>query len=91
MCEDYIVLPSGSLTEISVDIITGAILVVACFPSCIFAPESAIASMLLLGGLFGVTIKSIKLILGLIILILFIISPNSHFHPFSLPTNLFLY
>ena len=54
MCEDYIVLPSGSLTEISVDIITGAILVVVCFDRCIFAPESEIASMLLQGGLGGV-------------------------------------
>ena len=46
MCEDSIVLSSGSLAIISVDIITGAIVVVACFDRCIFAPESAISSML---------------------------------------------
>ena len=46
ICDDSIVLPSGS---ISFDIITGAIVVVAHFSRCIFAPESVIASVLLLG------------------------------------------
>ena len=67
MCEDSIVLPYGILAVISFDIITGAILVLACFARCIFAPESAISSMLLLGGLCGVSIQFIKLILGLLI------------------------
>ena len=37
MCEDSIVLPSDSLSIVSFDIITGAIVVVACFAGCIFA------------------------------------------------------
>ena len=56
MCEDSIVLQSGSLSVISVDIITGAIVLVASFVRYIFAPESAIDSMLLLGLLGGVLI-----------------------------------
>ena len=56
MCEDSIVLPSGSLAVISFDIITGAMVVVACFARCIFAPESAISNMLLLVVLSGVSI-----------------------------------
>ena len=67
MCEDYIVLLSGSLDNILFGIITGAIVMVTCFDRFIFAPESAIARMLLLGGLGGVLIKFIKLILGLLI------------------------
>ena len=58
-------LPYSSLAVISVDIITGEILVVACFARCIFAPEAAIDIVLLIGGLGGVSIQSIKLILGL--------------------------
>ena len=53
---DSIVLPSGSLALISFYIITGAILGVACLAKCIFAPESAIANMLVLFGLGGVLI-----------------------------------
>ena len=49
MCEDLIVLPSGSITVISFGIITGTLLVVACFDRCIFAPESAISIMFLPG------------------------------------------
>ena len=49
VCEDSIVLPYGSLSVISFDIITGAIVVVACFGRCIFAPESVIAVVLFLG------------------------------------------
>ena len=41
-------LPYGSLAVISFEIITGIILGVDFFSRCIFAPESAIASMLLL-------------------------------------------
>ena len=40
---------------------------VACFARCIFAPESAVSGMLLLGGLRGVLITFIKLTLGLLI------------------------
>ena len=49
MCEDSIILPYGSLAFISFGIITGAIVVVACFARCIFAPDSDIYGMLLLG------------------------------------------
>ena len=45
MCEDSIVLPSSILAAISFDIITGAIVVVACLARCIFSPESVIASV----------------------------------------------
>ena len=51
MCEDSIVLPSGSLTFISFDIITGDIVVVDCFARFIFVPKSALSSMLLLVGM----------------------------------------
>ena len=71
MCEDSIVIPSGILAVISVDIITEFLLLVACFSGCVFTPESVISSMLLIGGLGGVSTKFIKLILWLIILILF--------------------
>ena len=56
ICVDYIVLPSGSLAFISLSIITGAIVGVACLARCIFATESSIASMLFLVGLGGVSI-----------------------------------
>ena len=49
-------IPYGSLAVISFDIITGVIVVVDFFNRCIFSPESAIDSMLLLVGLFGVSI-----------------------------------
>ena len=90
MCEDSIVLPSSSLTFISIDIVTGVIVLVDCFYRCIIAPESVIASMLLLGGIGRVSIQLIKLILGLIISILFIPTPKRHSHPFSLLHSLFL-
>ena len=67
MCDDSIVLPSISIAVIPFEIITGAILVVACFARCIFESKSVIASMLLLGELVGVLIQFIKLILGLLI------------------------
>ena len=56
ICVDFIVLPSCSLAFISLSIITGAIVGVACLARCIFATDSAIASMLLLVGLGGVSI-----------------------------------
>ena len=90
MCEDSTVLPFGILDVISFEIITGDIIVVACFDRCIFAPESAIDIMLLLGGLSGVSIQFIKLILGLLISFLFIAAPNHHLHPFYLLPSLFL-
>ena len=67
MCEDSIVIPSGSLAVLSFDIITGGTVVVACFSRCIFAPESVVASIFLLGLLCGVLIQFIKLILGLLV------------------------
>ena len=62
MCEYSTVLPYVSLAVISFDIFTGAILVVACFSKCIFAPESKIASMLLVGECGWVSINFNKLI-----------------------------
>ena len=90
MCDYYIVLPYGNIYDILFDIITRDIVVVACFVKCIFAPESDIASMLLLGDLGGVLIKFIKIILGLLISILLIITPNRHSHPFSFLLSIFL-
>ena len=60
-------LSSGSLAVMSFEIMTGSIVVVACSSRYIFAPESAISSVFLLGGLCGVPIKFIKPILGLLI------------------------
>ena len=90
MCEDSIVLPSGSLAVISFYIIKVSIVVVDCFVRCIFSPESTISRMLLLGEFYGVPIQFIKLILGLLTSILFIISPNHHSHPFLFPPSLLL-
>ena len=86
---DSIVIPSVSLSFISLFINTGTIVGVACLARCIFAPESAISSMLVLVGLGGVLILFIKLILGLLILILLYIAPNCHSHPFSLTPIIF--
>ena len=83
-------LPSRSLSVILFDIITGAIVVVAYFDRCTFAPEYEIDIILLLGELDGVSIQFIKLILGLRISILLISAPNRHLHPFSIPPSLFL-
>ena len=90
MSDESIVLPSISIAVISSEIITGAIVVVACFASCIFAPESEISSMLLLGTFCGVQIKFIKIFLGLLISILLNIAPNRHPLHFFLPTSCFL-
>ena len=90
MCEESIVLSSGSHAIVLSDSITGAIVVVDCFTRCIFAPDSVIDSMLLLGGLGGVLIKYIKLIVGLLIPILPIIAHNPHLYTFLLPLSLSL-
>ena len=84
------VLPSGSLYVMSFDIITVAIVGVVCLDIGMFTSASEISSMYLLGELGGVPILLIKLILGVLIVILFIIVPNLHLHPFSLPPNYFL-
>ena len=49
ICDDSIVIPSGSLAVMSFEIMTRKIVVVACFARCIFIPESEIASVFLLG------------------------------------------
>ena len=90
ICEDPIVLPSGSIAVISFDITTVSIVGVAWFSMCIFAPECSVDSMLLLKWLGGLSIQFIKLILGILLLISFIIAPNHHLHPFSLLHRLFL-
>ena len=56
ICVNYIMLPSGSLAFMSLYTIKEAILGVACLARCIFAPESAIFSMLILLGLGGILI-----------------------------------
>ena len=56
MCDDSIVLPYGNFAFMEFRIMTGAIVLVAYFSGCIFAPESAIASAFLLGGFGGVPI-----------------------------------
>ena len=56
MFVDSIMIPFGNLAFIPLSIITEAIVGVACFATCIFTPESAISSMLLLFGLGGVSI-----------------------------------
>ena len=53
---DSIVLPFSSLAFISFSIFIEAIVGVACLAKCIFAPESAIAGMLVIFGLGGVSI-----------------------------------
>ena len=65
MCNDSIVIPSGSIYVITFGIITRAIVVVDCFARCIFAPEFTIDDVLLPGEFCGVHIQFIKLILGL--------------------------
>ena len=75
ICDESIVLPSGSLSVMLFEIMTGAIVVVACFSRCIFVTESTFASVFLLGQFGGVSINFIKLILGLLISILLIIAP----------------
>ena len=84
ICVYSIVLPYGSLVFILISIIIGAIVGVSCIARCIFAPESAISSMLVLVELSGELIWFIKIVLGLLILILLFIALYRHSHPFSL-------
>ena len=56
LCVDSIVLPSGRFAFISLSIIIGSIVGVAYIAGCIFAPESAISSMLVQVVLDGVSI-----------------------------------
>ena len=91
MCDESIVITSGSLTVISFEIITWVVVVVDCFDRCIFAPESEISSVLLPGEYVGVPIQFIKLILVLLISILSTIGPNHHLSPFLLPPSRFLW
>ena len=70
-CDNSIVIPSGRIDVMSFNIITGDIFGMACFSGCIFAPESAIASVYLLEELGGVPILLMKLILWVLILTFF--------------------
>ena len=90
MCEKSILLPYGILAVVLFGIITESVVVVACFDRCIFAPWSSISGMFLLLGLGGLSIKYIKLILGLLILILLIVSPNRNLYLLSLLSSCFL-
>ena len=56
ICVDSIVLQYGSLDFVSLYIIKGDIIGVACLDRCILAPESEIASMIVLVGLGGESI-----------------------------------
>ena len=76
MCEDFIVLSDGSLAAVSLEIITGAIVVMSYFSRCILWPESLIVVVFFLVEFGWVPILLIKLILGLLTLILLIIAPN---------------
>ena len=67
MCDKSIVLPFSSLAVMSFEIMTGGIVVVACFARCIFPPQSAIASVFLLEEFGRVPIQYIRLILGLLV------------------------
>ena len=91
ICDNSVVIPSGSLVSVLFYIMTGSIDVVDCLDRCIFAPESAIYRICLLVELVGFPILLIKLISGLLILNLFIISSNPNPHPFSLPPSSLLY
>ena len=81
--------PSCSLAVVLFDIVTGGIVGVDLFTRWMFAPEFVIANVQVLGDLVGVLTLLIKLILGVLILIVSIIDPNRHFHPFLLPPSLF--
>ena len=87
VCDDSIVLPYGILAVVSFDIMAEVIVVVDCLDRCIFAPRSEISIKYLLVESGGVPILLIKIILGLLILILFIIAPNRHLRPFFPPLS----
>ena len=76
----------GSLDFMSFGIMTGAIDVVN-FSRYIFAPESAIASVFLLGEFGEFSIQFIKLIVGSLISILLIITLKRLLHPLLLPPS----
>ena len=67
ICGEYIVLPSGRLAVVSFYVVTGVIVGVACLDGYMFAPDSEISSVYLLGKLGGLTKLFIKLILGVLI------------------------
>ena len=77
-CDESILLPFCGLSDMSFDIITEDIIGVDSLNIWMFALESAISSVYFLGELGGVPILLIKLILGVLVLILFIIYPNYH-------------
>ena len=54
-----------------------------------FTPESEITIIYFIGELGDVPILLIKLILGVLILVLLIITPNCHSHPLLLPQSIF--
>ena len=89
-CGDSILLTYVSLVVMLFGIMTGSIFGVASFSRWMFAPDSVIADVKFLGELGGGPNFFIKLILGVLILILFILAPNRHPHLFSLPPGLFL-
>ena len=49
ICDVSVLIPYGSLAVILFDIMTGSIVLVACFNRCIFAPKSAIVRLFLIG------------------------------------------
>ena len=55
-----------------------------------FAPKYSIASVYFLGELGGFPMLLITLILGVLILMLLIISPNFHLHPFFISPKYYL-
>ena len=69
ICYNSIVLPSGSLAVMSFGIMTGAIVYVGFLARCMFAPESEIYIICLLGELDGVLILLITISLGVLILV----------------------
>ena len=82
MCDDSIVIPYGILAAISFEIIKGPIVVVDFFDWFIFAPESSISSVMLLGEFGEFPIQFIKLISGLLIQILYVINLTAIRTPF---------
>ena len=91
ICDESIVLRSSRLVVVSLEIMNGEIVAVDCLARCMFVPQSVMAIMCLLGELYWVPILLIKLSLGVLILILFVITHNRHSYPFSLPRSRFLW
>ena len=84
------VIPSGTLAVVLFEIMTGVIVGIALFDRWIFTPESAIYNVYFVAELGGVLILFIKIFLGDILLIIYIINPNHHSRPFKLPPSVFL-